>query len=126
MGHYAKVCDGIVLNVIVAEESFFDDFIDTSPGKWIQTSYNTKGGVYYIADSNTPASDQSKALRKNFAGIGYTYDFNLDAFIPPKPYTSWTLNTDTCLWEPPIPMPIDKNFYLWDEQNQKWVISNNT
>lgn len=120
MGHYAKVNNGVVVNVIVAESEFFDTFVDSSPGSWIQTSYNTRGGVYYTANTTEPDEDQSKALRKNFAGLGYTYDSVRDAFIPPKPYSSWILNESTCIWEAPKPMPTDGN-YSWDESSQEWV-----
>jgi hypothetical protein len=89
MSHFAKVCDGVVVQVIVAEQEFFNTFVDTSPGEWIQTSYNTFGGQH---PNGTP-------LRKNFAGIGFTYDRVRDAFIPPKPEGDCTLNEDTCLWE---------------------------
>lgn len=120
MSHFAKVCDGIVVNVIVAEPEFFDTFVDNSPGEWIQTSYNTFGGVHYQPNSRIPSEDQSKALRKNYAGIGYTYDRVRDAFIPPKPFDSWLLNEDTCQWDSPTPYPTDGKFYLWNEQNQQW------
>lgn len=106
MTHYAKVTDGIVQKVIVAEADFFDTFIDDSPGEWIQTSYNTSGGVH--SDGGTP-------LRKNYASIGYTYDLAKDAFYEPKPYESWVLNETTCLWEPPIVYPTDDNIYNWNE-----------
>ena len=115
MAHYAKVLEGIVETVIVAEPEFFNNFVDDSPGKWIQTSYNTRGGVHYEPNSNTPSSDQSKALRKNYAAVGYTYDKKRDAFIPPQQFPSWTLNETTCLWDPPMPQPSDGKAYLWDE-----------
>ena len=115
MAHYAKVLEGIVETVIVAEPEFFNTFVDDSPGKWIQTSYNTRGGVHYEPNSNTPSSDQSKALRKNYAAVGYTYDKKRDAFIPPQQFPSWTLNETTCLWDPPMPQPSDGKAYLWDE-----------
>lgn len=86
-----------------------------------QTSYNTRGGVYYLPNSDTPGPDQSKAFRKNYAGIGYTYDEIIDGFIPPKPYASWLLNTTTGLWDPPIPYPTDGKMYEWDEATQSWV-----
>lgn len=86
-----------------------------------QTSYNTRGGIYYIPNTNEPDPDQSKAFRKNYAGIGYTYDEVIDGFIPPKPFASWLLNTTTGLWEPPIPYPNDGKFYEWDEATQSWV-----
>jgi len=112
MAHFAKVQDGVVTQVIVAEESFFETFVDTSPGQWVQTSYNTRGGVH--ANGGTP-------LRKNYAGIGYTYDAQRDAFIPPKPYASWVLNEDTCLWDAPIPHPNDGKAYIWNEATTSWV-----
>ena len=121
MGHYAKVQNGKVVKVIVAEASFFDKFVDDSPGKWIQTSYNTKGGVHYEPNTNTPSEDQSKALRGNYAGIGYTYDSTHDAFYAPQPYDSWTLNTGSFLWESPTPYPTDGNLYNWDEETTSWV-----
>ena len=111
MSNFAKVCDGIVTQVIVAEAEFFDTFIDSSPGQWIQTSYNTHGGQH----------PENRPLRKNFAGIGFTYDAEKDAFIPPQPFASWTLNNDTYLWESPIPMPTDGKMYLWDESQQQWI-----
>ena len=116
MAHYAKVNNGIVEQVIVAEADYFDTFIDNSPGEWIQTSYNTRGGVHYEPNTDTPSDDQSKALRKNYAGIGYTYDSDRDAFIPPKPYNSWTLNETTCWWESPVAYPSDGEVYSWNEE----------
>jgi hypothetical protein len=112
MAHYAKVNNGIVEQVIVAEADFFDTFVDSSPGQWIQTSYNTRGGQHL--NGGTP-------LRKNYAGIGYTYDSAKDAFIPPQPYASWTLNDDTCLWEAPVAYPDDGELYTWDEDTTSWV-----
>jgi hypothetical protein len=119
MAHWAKIVDGKVVSVIVAEAEFFDTFVDSSPGAWIQTSYNTRGGIHYQPDSNDESADQSKALRKNYAGVGYTYDAVRDAFIPPQPYTSWVLDADTCLWEPPVAMPAD-GVYVWDEPTVAW------
>jgi hypothetical protein len=119
MSHFAKVLDGKVTQVIVADLEFFDTFIDTSPGEWIQTSYNTLGGIHY-GQNDQP--DGGIALRKNYAGIGYSYDSQLDAFIPPKPYSSWTLNIETCLWEAPIPYPSDGKFYGWDEATLSWIL----
>lgn len=112
MAHFAKVLDGKVVQVIVAEPEFFDTFIDTSPGQWVQTSYNTRGGVH--AEGGTP-------LRKNYAGIGFSYDSTRDAFIPPQNYQSWTLNEDSCLWQAPVPMPTDGKNYKWDEPSLSWV-----
>ena len=111
MAHFAKVLDGKVINVIVAELEFFETFVDSSPGEWIQTSYNTRGGVH--ANGGTP-------LRKNYAGIGFTYDRVRDAFIPPKPFASWTLNNETCLWQAPVPMPNDGKNYEWIESTTSW------
>ena len=119
MAHYAKVKDGVVTQVIVAEAEFFDTFVDSEPGKWIQTSYNTRGGVHYGQDGEP---DDGVALRKNYAGIGFTYDSAKDAFIPPQPYASWTLNDDTCLWEAPVAYPDDGERYKWNEENQTWDV----
>jgi len=111
MSHFAKVVDGKVTQVVVAEPEFFQTFVDSSPGEWIQTSYNTHGGQH--RNGGTP-------LRKNYAGIGYSYDRTKDAFIPPKPYPSWVLNDDTCLWGAPTPMPTDDKLYEWDETTTSW------
>ena len=111
MAHYAKVVDGTVVQVIVAEAEFFNTFVDSSPGAWIQTSYRTHGGQH---PEGTP-------LRKNYAGIGYSYDAGRDAFIPPKPFASWTLNDTTCLWDAPVAYPTDGKLYSWDEANGNWV-----
>lgn len=110
MAHFAKVIDGLVTEVIVAEQ----DYIDTleNPSAWVQTSYNTVGGIHVLG--GTP-------LRKNYAGIGYTYDAIRDAFIAPQPYQSWVLNEDTCVWEPPVPHPQDGKAYDWDEATTTWV-----
>lgn len=120
MGHFAKVVDGKVTQVIVAEKEFFDSFVDTSPGQWLRTSYNTRGGKYYNPNSNDLHPDQSMALRKNYAGIGYTYDAQRDAFIPPQPYASWVLNEDTCVWDAPVAYPTDGKTYAWDESTVSW------
>ena len=112
MAHFAKVLDGKVIQVIVAEPEFFNSFVDTSPGQWIQTSYNTYGNQHKLG--GTP-------LRGNFAGIGYTYDHQNDVFYAPQPYASWTLNQSTWLWEAPTPMPQDGKAYKWDETTTSWV-----
>ncbi len=112
MAHFAKVQDGIVTKVIVAEPDFFDTFVDDSAGEWIQTSYNTIGGTH--TQGETP-------LRKNYAGVGFTYDRILDAFIPPQPFASWTLNEDTCLWNPPVAYPDDGETYEWNEETTSWI-----
>jgi hypothetical protein len=111
MAHWARVKGGIVTQVIVAEEEYFQTYIDDEPGEWIQTSYNTRAGQHDLG--GTP-------LRKNFAGVGYIYDSVRDAFIPPQPYPSWTLNEDTCLWECPVAYPTDGNMYNWNEETQAW------
>ena len=115
MSHYAKVRDGYVVEVIVAEADFFNNFRDTSPGTWLKTSYNTKGNTH---PSGTP-------LRGNFAGVGYKYDYTNDVFIAPQPFPSWALNKSTWLWEAPTPMPSDGPFrgirYFWDETTKTWI-----
>ena len=102
MAHYAKVNNNIVEQVIVAEPEFFETFVDSSPGEWIQTSY-------------------SGSIRKNYAGVGYTYDATRDAFIPPKPYPSWTLVEATCQWTAPVARPDDDKVYDWNEDTTAWV-----
>jgi len=118
MSHFAKVENGTVTQVIVAEQ----DVIDTGMfgTGWVQTSYNTRGGVHYNSETNEPSEDQSRALRKNYAGVGYTYDSERDAFIPPQPYASWVLDEVTCLWTAPVAMPMDDKQYSWDEESQSW------
>lgn len=110
MAHFAKVIDSVVVEVIVAEQDFIDALPDA--GSWVQTSYNTFGGEHKLG--GTP-------LRKNYAGIGFTYDSEKDAFIPPKPFASWLLNEDTCLWTAPVAMPNDGKVYYWDETTTNWV-----
>jgi hypothetical protein len=115
MAHFARVVDGIVQQVIVAEQ----DFVDTLEGTWVQTSYNTHGGVHHSQDGQP---DGGVALRKNFAGVGFTYDSVRDAFYEPKRYPSWVLDEDTCLWNAPVSKPTDNNkYYLWDEDTTSWV-----
>lgn len=110
MSHFAKVVDGKVTQVIVAEPEFFDTFVDSSPGTWLQTSYNTHGNQH----------PEGRPLRGNYAGIGYNYDATNDVFIAPKPFNSWMLNTSTWLWEAPKPMPDDGKAYTWDEATINW------
>ena len=111
MSHFALVnAQGVVEQVIVAEQDFIDSLLDAS--SWVQTSYNTRGGVHTLG--GTP-------LRKNYAGIGYIYDADRDAFIAPKPYTSWLLDDFTCQWNAPTPMPTDGKMYSWDEATTSWV-----
>ena len=108
MAHYAQIEDSIVTSVIVADQ----DFVDTQSGTWLQTSYNTQGGVH--SNGDTP-------LRKNYAGVGYTYDSVRDAFIAPQPYPSWTLVEDTCQWEAPVAYPADDKMYTWNEELTNWI-----
>jgi len=125
MAHFAKILEGEVINVIVAEQDFMDNFIDSTPGTWVQTSYNTLGGVHYQRNDDgslgDASDDQTKALRKNFAGVGYKYDADADAFHAPQPFPSWTLNQTTFLWEPPVAIPSDAIInggtvkYYWNE-----------
>tara|TARA_R110000851_G_scaffold248464_1_gene400980 strand:+ start:3569 stop:3925 length:357 start_codon:yes stop_codon:yes gene_type:complete len=113
MSHFAKIEDGLVTTVIVAEQ----EFVDGQEGTWIQTSYNTRGGKHYDQDGN---EDSITPLRKNYAGIGYTYDPTRNAFYAPKPYMSWTLNNTTCLWESPVAYPSDGKMYSWNEETIAW------
>ena len=111
MAHYAKVVDSKVTQVIVAEADFFNTFVDTSPGEWIQTSYNTRGGVH----------PEGRPLRGNYAGIGFTYDRENDVFYPPQPYPSWTISSPTWTWTAPVPYPTDEKIYNWDEATRNWI-----
>jgi hypothetical protein len=121
MTHYAKVLNGIVSQVIVAEPTFFHTFVDTSPGTWLQTSYNTRGNVHYAANSHT--ADGGTPIRGNYAGVGYIYDSTHDVFYPPSPYPSWTLNTTSWTWQPPTPYP-SSGIYTWNESTKAWVAVN--
>lgn len=121
MGHFAKVNNGKVEQVIVAEADFFNGFVDTSPGTWIQTSYNTRGGVHYDPATGEPSADQTKALRGNYAGIGYTYDQANDVFYAPQPFASWVLDQADWTWKAPTPYPTDGKPYRWDEATTSWV-----
>lgn len=116
MTHFAKVENSIVTTVIVAEQ----DFVDTQEGTWVQTSYNTRGGVHYSPE--TGEADGGTALRKNYAGIGYIYDSERDAFYTPQPYPSWTLNETSCIWESPVAYPDDGESYVWDEETTSWLV----
>ena len=120
MSHYAKILDGKVIQVIVAEHEFFDTFVDSSPGQWFQTSYNTRGGVHCGPDGQP---DGGVALRGNYAGVGYTYDAVNDVFYAPQPFASWVLNNQTWLWDAPVPYPTDGMVYTWDEPTTSWVQS---
>jgi hypothetical protein len=127
MAHYAVInSDNIVTQVFVGKdeneggtdwETYYSQGVD---GYVLRTSYNTRGGVHYDPETNEPSGEQSKAFRKNYAGIGYSYDVTRNAFIPPKPFASWVLDEDSCLWNPPIEMPQDGKMYLWNEENISW------
>ena len=121
MAHFAYVENGFVTKVLVIEQDKIDTGLFGDPKKFIQTSHNTHGGIYYTPNTNKPDPDQSKALRKNYAGVGYFYESRRDAFIPPQPYNSWVLNDDTCLWDPPKPYPEDNEQYEWNEEQCNWV-----
>ena len=110
MSHFAKVLDGKVVQVIVAEKEFFDTFVDSSAGTWLQTSYNTYGNKH----------PEGRPLRGNYAGIGYTYDATNDVFYAPQPYPSWILNNTTWLWEAPVAMPTEGAAYKWNESITNW------
>lgn len=111
MSHFAKVIDGIVTEVLVIEQDVIDTGLFGDPALFVQTSYNTFGGQH----------PEGRPLRKNYAGIGYTYDLELDAFIPPQPFPSWVLNNETCLWEAPTLYPQDGIDYYWDEETLSWL-----
>ena len=118
MSHFAKVQNGVVTEVIVAEQDFINSGLVGPASEWVQTSYNTRGGVHYGEDGQP---DGGTALRGNYAGIGYTYDSTHDVFYAPQPYPSWTLNNTTWMWEPPVPYPTDDKMYQWNEEARNWV-----
>jgi hypothetical protein len=124
MAHFAKLdANSVVIFVTVGRDEDEGKEVELSlrtGDTYKQTSYNTRGGVHYQADG-TPSADQSKAMRKNYAGLGYTFDAARNAFIPPKPYASWLLNETTCLWDAPVAYPTDGKIYLWDEATTSWV-----
>ena len=130
MSYFAKVVDNKVVNVIAAEQDFIDQYDDgTGEGEWIQTSYNTFGGKHY--DPETGLEDDKPPLRKNYAGLDFTYDRENDAFIPPKPFPSFVFNEETFRWDPPIPYPEGMSGglhrYIWNEEHYqktgKWLDS---
>ena len=126
MAHFAKLDENnIVIFVTVGRDEDEDKELELSErtgNTYRRTSYNTRGGVHYDSQTNEPSADQSKAFRKNYAGLGYSYDEARDAFIPPQPFASWVLNEDTCLWDAPAPYPQDDNFYIWDENTLNWQL----
>lgn len=119
MAHFAQINnENIVIQVIVADQSFIDSGAVGNPSKWIQTSYDTRAGVHLDSNGNP---DDKPALRKNYAGVGFTYDATRDAFIPPKPFPSWVLEEASCLWEAPVPRPPeDQGFFTWNESKLSW------
>jgi hypothetical protein len=126
MAHFAKVdLNNVVTDVLVIDQAEINTGNWGDPASWLQTSYNTRGGVYYTPNTNTPDPDQSKAFRKNYAGIGYTYmqyGPEGEGFSPPRPYPSWTLNSFSYQWDAPVPMPVP-NFppvYVWNESTLSW------
>ena len=124
MSHFAKLDENNVVTFVTVgrqEDDGLEAELTARTGDvYKQTSYNTRGGVHYT--DGVPSEDQTKALRFNYAGIGFTYDEGRDAFIPPKPFESWVLNEDTCLWEAPVAYPEDSNDYTWDEESGAWVV----
>lgn len=114
MAHYAKIENGLVVTVVVADE----DWVATQEGQWVQTSYNTRGGIHYDDDGKP---DGGVPLRKNYAGIGFSYDPVRDAFIPPNKLQSWVLDEASCTWKSPVPRPDDGKAYRWDEDTVSWV-----
>jgi hypothetical protein len=129
MAHFAKLDENNIVTFVTVgrqEDDGQEAVLSSRTGDvYKQTSYNTRGGVHYT--DGVPSEDQTKAFRKNYAGLGYTYDAGRDAFIPPKPYASWLLNEDTCLWDAPVAMPEDAGTgeppkrYTWDEDTISWV-----
>lgn len=111
MAHYAKIENGIVTQVIVADQDFIDSGAVGDPAQWIQTSYNTFGGQHRLG--GTP-------LRKNYAGLGFSYNAEIDAFIPPKYFDSWILDESSGTWKAPIERPTDGKNYIWDESIKNW------
>ena len=120
MAHYAKVKDGIVLQVVVAEQDVLSHLGAGAGETWVQTSFNTRGGKHYGQDGN---EDEGTALRANYAGVGYTYDSDNDVFYAPKPYASWLLDGTTYLWGAPVAYPSDGKYYIWNEDSRSWVES---
>ena len=132
MAHYAQLdSENVVAQVFVGRDDVVEGIDDwetyyAPEGYTVkQTSYNTRGGVHYNPETGEPSADQSKALRFNYAGIGFTYDEERDAFIPPQPYASWVLDDYTCLWVPPLPYPEDGGQYIWDENAIDWTAVEN-
>lgn len=125
MSHWAEIDENNkVIRVLVGDnndpngDEGYKWLIDNLGGRWVKTSYNAIAGKWRNPETNEIT--ENPGFRKNYASIGFIYDENLDAFIPPKPLDSFILNEETCMWEPPIPYPNDNNTYLWNEENQAW------
>lgn len=126
MAHYAFLDENLTVTLVIVGKNEDEDGIDWEQFyRAVRTSYNTAGGVYYDPDTQQPALDQSKAFRKNYAGIGYTYDPVRDAFLPPKPFNSWILDESSCTWQPPVPQPTDGENYQWNEDLLTWEMASN-
>ena len=127
MSHFAKLDDNNIVTFVTVGRQEDDgkeaELTARTGDTYKQTSYNTRGGVHYDPETGEPSADQSKALRFNYAGIGYTYDEERDAFIAPKPFESWVLDEATCLWTAPVPYPEDGQAYVWDETAGEWTVS---
>lgn len=127
MAHYAFLGENNIVTEVITGNDEGDIDWETQYGSFRgqtckRTSYNTRGGIYYDPVTNEPAIDQSKAFRKNYAGLGYIYDATRDAFIPPKPYPSWVLDEFSCLWNAPVLMPTNGKKYVWNEETQSWDV----
>lgn len=127
MAHWAQIDENnVVLNILVGDNNDptegYEWLIENIGGTWLKTSYNTRGGIHHNSETGEPSEDQSKAFRKNYAQIGFTYNEEIDGFVPPKPAESWILNKDTGLWEAPVPYPEGTDFYVWDESSVSWVL----
>jgi hypothetical protein len=124
MSYFAQVVDGNVINVIRIDQVVLNSGIWGDPASFIQTSYNTHGGIHYEPNTNppVPSPDQSKALRANYAGVGYIYDSVNDVFYTKQPYPSWTISAPTWIWQAPVPYPDDGKVYYWDEATLSWVL----
>jgi len=125
MSHFAKLDDNNIVTFVTVGRQEDDgkeqELCDRTGDVYRQTSYNTRGGVHYDPETGEPSEDQSKAFRKNYAGVGFTFDEERDAFIPPQPFPSWVLNEESCLWDAPVPYPTDGGLYSWDEAAGEWV-----
>ena len=123
MSHFAKLDENNIVTFVTVGRQEDDgrelELCDRTGDTYRQTSYNTRGGVHYNHDGQ-PSADQSKALRKNYAGIGYTFDEERDAFIPPQPFGSWLFDEESCLWESPVELPAE-GYWVWDEVTLAWI-----